>query len=180
MKKVLGLLLVGFFVVSCAPKQEISNYAKGIEATRNQQYEQAIEFFNNAVNEENDYEMKASALYNIGFCYGIMKDFEKEVQYFQEALDFFPSFQPALYDLGKYYYDNKDMEKALEMYEQLTEVNPEHEGAYYMLALIQDALGNQDEAMINMKKAAQLNNQQAKEFLAEQGISDTQEEQVEK
>lgn len=168
MKKVLGLLLLAVFMVSCASKQELSSYAKGIEATKNKQYEQAIELFNNAVNEENDIKIKASALYNIGFCYGIMKDYDKEIEYYKQSYDTFNDFQPALYDLGKYYYDNKDFDSALKMYEELVEVNSEHEDAYYMLALTQMELGNNDEAMMNMNKAAELGSPDAKEFLAQQ------------
>lgn len=177
MKKILGLLLMALLVVACASKQELSNYAKGIEAAKNQQYEQAIELFNIAINEENDNEIKASALYNIGFCYGIMQDFNQEVEYYQKALETFESFQPALYDLGRYYYDNKDFDNALKMYEKLVEVNPEHEGAYYMLALVQMELGNNDEAMVNMQKAADLDSLDAQSFLAQQNNQENIDEQ---
>ena len=168
MKKVVGLLFAMFLIVSCASKQvELSNYEKGIEATKDAQYEQAIEFFNKALNEEKDNEMKASALYNIGFCYGIMKDFNKELEYYNKSLETFSDFQPALYDLGQYYYNNNDLNNALKMYEKLVAVNPEHEGAYYMIALIQNSLGNKEESMKNMQKAADLDSPDAKKFLGE-------------
>ena len=168
MKKVVGLLFAMFLIVSCSSKQaELSNYEKGIEATKDAQYEQAIEFFNKALNEEKDNEMKASALYNIGFCYGIMKDFNKELEYYNKSLETFSDFQPALYDLGQYYYNNNDLNNALKMYEKLVAVNPEHEGAYYMIALIQNSLGNKEESMKNMQKAADLDSPDAKKFLGE-------------
>ena len=168
MKKVVGLLFAMFLIVSCSSKQvELSNYEKGIEATKDAQYEQAIEFFNKALNEEKDNEMKASTLYNIGFCYGIMKDFNKELEYYNKSLETFSDFQPALYDLGQYYYNNNDLNNALKMYEKLVAVNPEHEGAYYMIALIQNSLGNKEESMKNMQKAADLDSPDAKKFLGE-------------
>ncbi|MBR3628450.1 MAG: DUF2225 domain-containing protein [Elusimicrobia bacterium] len=168
MKKILIFLAICFLMVSCSSKQvELSNYDKGIEAAKNAQYEQAIEFFNNALNEENKNETKASILYNIGFCYGIMKNMEKEVEYYNKALDVFSDFQPALYDLGEYYYNNNDLNNALKMYEKLVAVNPEHEGAYYMIALIQNDLGNKEESMKNMQKAADLDSPDAKKFLGE-------------
>jgi len=169
MKKILGLLFVALLVVSCSSSKqaEPSNYEKGIEAAHNAQYEQAIELFNVALNEATDDERKASILYNIGFCYGIMKDFDKEIEYYNKSLETFPSFQPALYDLGEHYYNNNDLNNALKMYEKLVEVNPEHEGAYYMLALIQNALGNKEESMKNMQKAADLDSPDAKKFLGE-------------
>lgn len=169
MKKVLGFLFLCFLVVSCSSQQttELSNYEKGIEAAHNAQYEQAIELFNIALDETTDNEKKASVLYNIGFCYGIMKEFDKEIEYYNKSLEEFPDFQPALYDLGEYYYKNNDLNNALKMYEKLVEVNPEHEGAYYMLALIQDALGNKEESMKNMQKAADLDSPDAKKFLGE-------------
>ena len=168
MRKVVGLLFAMFLIVSCSSKQaELSNYKKGIEAAHNAQYEQAIELFNIALNETTDDEKKASILYNIGFCYGIIKEFDKEIEYYKKSLEIFPSFQPALYDLGEYYYNNNDLENALKMYEKLVAVNPEHEGAYYMLALIQDSLGNKEESMKNMQKAADLDSPDAKKFLGE-------------
>ena len=168
MRKVVGLLFAMFLIVSCSSKQaELSNYKKGIEAAHNAQYEQAIELFNIALNETTDDEKKASILYNIGFCYGLMKNFDKEIEYYNKALDIFPYFQPALYDLGEYYFNNNDLDNALKMYERLVEVNPEHEGAYYKLALVQNALGNKEDAMKNMQKAADLESPEAKKFLGE-------------
>ena len=168
MKKVVGLLFAMFLIVSCSSKQvELSNYEKGIEAAHNAQYEQAIDLFNMALNEVTDNERKASVLYNIGFCYGIMKDLDKEFEYYNKALEIYPSFQPALYDLGNYYYNNNDLNNALKMYERLVAVNPEHEDAYYMIALIQNDLGNKEESMKNMQKAADLDNPEAKKFLGE-------------
>lgn len=168
MKKILGLLCAVLFIAACSSKQEeTSNYRKGIEAAHNAQYEQAIELFNTALNEENNDEMKASILYNIGFCYGIMKEFDKEIEYYKKSLETYSDFQPALYDLGEYYYNNNDLDSALKMYEHLVEVNPEHEGAYYRLALVQNALGNKEESMKNMQKAADLESPEAQEFLGQ-------------
>ena len=168
MKKILGCLFLCFLVVSCSSKQvDLSSYEKAIDATKNAQYEQAIELFNIALNEATDDETKARILYNIGFCYGIKKDFDKEIEYYNKSLEIFPSFQPALYDLGEYYYNNNDLDSALKMYEQLVKVNPEHEGAYYKLALVQDALGNKEESMKNMQKAADLDSPEAKKILGE-------------
>lgn len=171
MKKFLSLLLLFTIicVVACSSNQEVTknSYTEGIEATKNGQYEQAIALFNESLNEETDNERKASALYNIGFCYGIMKDFDKEIDYYKKSLETFDGFQPALYDLGEYFYKNNDFDNALKMYEKLVEVNPEHEGAYYMLALVQDALGDKEESIKNMQKAADLESPEAKKFLGE-------------
>ena len=169
MRKFLCLLFVVFLVVSCSSKQtiELSNYEKGIEAAHNAQYEKAIELFNVALNEATDDEKKASILYNIGFCYGIMKDFNKKLEYYNKSLEIFSDFQPALSDLGEYYYDNNDLNNALKMYEKLVAVNPENESAYYMLALVQNDLGNKEESIKNMQKAADLDSPDAKKFLGE-------------
>ena len=174
MKKVVGLIFAMFLIVSCSSSKqvELSNYEKGIEAAHNAQYEQAIELFNVALNEATDDEKKASVLYNIGFCYGILKEFDKEIDYYKKALETDSSFQPSLYDLGKYYYDNKDLENALKMYEKLVEVNSDHEGAYYMIALIQNDLGNKEESIKNMQKAADLDSPEAKEFLGQITLED--------
>ncbi len=180
MKKILGCLFLCFLVVSCSSKQEdLSNYKKAIDATKNAQYEQAIELFNNALNETNDDEMKAKILYNTGFCYGIMKDFDKEIEYFKKSLEAYSSFQPALCSLGYYYYDNKDLDNSLKLYEQLIKVNPEHEEAYYRIALIQKELGNEEVAMQFMQKAAELESPEAKEFLLHQSNQEGQDNKEE-
>ena len=53
------------------------------------------------------------------------------------------------------------------MYEKLVAVNPENESAYYMLALVQNDLGNKEESIKNMQKAADLDSPDAKKFLGE-------------
>lgn len=167
MKKFLGLLFAVLLVVSCSSKQqvEVSNFDKGVDAAKNAQYEQAIEFFNYALKDKNSDETKANILYNIGLCYGVMKNSDKELEYYNKALESFSDFQPALYDLGEYYYDKSDLDNSLKMFEKLVAVNPEHEGAYYMIALIQNDLGNKEESIKNMQKAADLDSPDAKKFL---------------
>ncbi len=169
MKKILGLLCVAFLIVSCSSNEQakVSSYEQGIQAAKDGQYEKAIELFNVALNDKDNVEEKAFVLYNIAFCYGILKDFDKEIEYYKKSLETFPDFQPALYDLGEYYYNNNDLNTALKMYEKLVAVNPNHEGAYYMLALVQNALGNKEESMKNMQKAADLDSPDAKKFLGE-------------
>ena len=168
MKKVIVLLALCFLVMSCSSDRvELSNYDKGIEATKNAQYEQAIDLFNVALNEATDDEKKASILYNIGFCYGVMKNLDKELEYYNKSLELYPDFQPALYDLGEYYYDNNDLDNALKMFEKLVAVDPENENAYYMLALVQNDLGNKEDSIKNMQKAADLDHPDAKKFLGE-------------
>ena len=171
MKKILGFLVVCFLVVSCSSQQtpEVSNYEKGIEEAHNAQYAQAIEFFNVALDETTDDEKKADILYNIGFCYGVMNEFEKEIEYYNKSLEAFPDFQPALHDLADYYYKTDDLDNALKMYEKIVEVNPEDEEAHYTLALIQDALGNKKESTENMQKAEDLDSQE-KDSLGEEVI----------
>lgn len=166
MKKIFICLFFSVILFSCAKQQD--NYNVAIEMLRNGQYDNAIEMFNKVVSTEQNKDIKASALYNIGFCYGIKKDYAVELEYYKKAIDVLPSYQPALYDLGKYYYETKDFENSLKMYSKLIEVNSEHEDAYYMLAIVQIELGNNDEAMMNMNKAAELGSPDAQNFLVQQ------------
>lgn len=166
MKKIFLCLFFCVVLFSCAKQQD--NYAVAIEMMKNAQYDNAIELFNKVVSTEQNKDIKANALYSIGFCYGIKKDYDTEIDYYKKAVEVADTCQPALYDLGKYYYDNKDFENSLKMYSRLVAVNPEHEGAYYMLALTQLELGNNEEAMTNMKISAELESPEAQEFLAKQ------------
>jgi len=166
MKKILICLFFSVVLFSCAKQQD--NYAIAVEMLRSGQYDNAIEMFNTVVNTEQNKEIKADALYNIGLCYGIKKDYDTEIEYYKKAIEVADTCQRALYDLGRYYYDNKDFENSLKMYSHLVEVGPKNGDGYYMLALVQIELGNKEEAMVTMNKALELNSPEARKFLAEQ------------
>jgi len=164
MKKFLGLLCVALLIVSCSSEQvELSNYDKGIQAAKDGQYEKAIDFFSIELKRNLSDKDKAANLCNIGFCFGRLKDFDKELEYYNKSLEIVSDFPPTLFALGKYYYSKKDLNKALEIYEHLVNVDPEYGDAYSMLASIQNELGNEDAAIVNMQKAKELQNIESKE-----------------
>lgn len=162
MKKILSFLFLGLMFVSCAQQDNLS---VAVEMMKNKQYDNAIEMFNKIASQANDKDIKANALYNIGFCYGLKEDYEKEVEYYKKAIEEYASCQPALYELGMIYYNNKDLENSLKLFEQLVEANPEHEGAYYMVGVVQNDLGNKEDAVINLQKAFELGKTDAAELL---------------
>lgn len=163
MKKIYLLVFLTICIFGCASK--MSDYQKGIEATKNKQYKQAIALFNTVASTEKDKNIVASALYNAGFCYGIIGNFEEEVTYYQKALEASDTFQPALYDLGVYYKDHKDIETSFKMFGRLIEINPAHEGAFYMIGKIYDESGDKKKAAEYYKKAAELGSPEAQEAL---------------
>lgn len=163
MKKILSFLFLGLMFVSCAQQDNLS---VAVEMIKNKQYDSAIEMFNKIASQTNDKDIKSNALYNIGLCYGLKEDYEKEIEYYKKAIEEYASCQPALYELGMIYYKNKDLDNSLNLFEKLIEANPEHEGAYYMVGVIQNDLGNEEVAMAAMQKSADLDSAEAKEFLA--------------
>ena len=193
MKKILGLLCVALLIVSCSSKQEDvaadadvnvdvveeeviqeetpqkveGYYEQGLQAEKDGQYEQAIEFFSKELEENKDIkdEDKAVNLINIGYCYGKLNDFDKEFECYDKALKIIPDFPPTIFALGEHYYNKKDLDNALKMYEKVVEAIPTFGEAYYKLALVQKDLGNDELSMINMKKAADLRDPEALKFL---------------
>ena len=162
MKKILSFLFLGLMFVSCTQQDNLS---VAVEMMKNKQYDSAIEMFNKIVSQTNDKDIKSNVLYNIGLCYGLKEDYEKEIEYYKKAIEEYSSCQPALYELGMIYYKDKDLDNSLKLFEQLVEVNPEHEGAYYMVGVVQNDLGNKEDAIINLQKAFDLGMTDAAELL---------------
>jgi tetratricopeptide (TPR) repeat protein len=162
MKKILSFLFLGLMFVSCAQQDNLS---VAVEMMKNKQYDSAIEMFNKIASQTNDKDIKSNALYNIGLCYGLKEDYEKEIEYYKKAIEEYSSCQPALYELGMIYYKDKDLDNSLKVFEQLVEVNPEHEGAYYMVGVVQNDLGNKEDAIISLQKAFDLGMTDAAELL---------------
>lgn len=180
MKKILGLFAVVLLVMACSSdktnNQEdviqedviqedviqddqfpLSDYAKIVEdADATGQYGKAIETLKDLFNKENDETLKTKIIYNIGECYEKSNDYDKAFEYYNKVIERDPSFQPALYIVGKYYYDKRDYDNALKTYKQFIAVNPEHAGVYYMIGLVQKDLGNKEESLKYMQKAADL------------------------
>ncbi len=161
MKKNYLAVLAAIFIFGCAQQPEISDYENGIEAAKDEQYEEAISYFISAASSEQDKNIVASALYNAGFCYGIEENFESEIEYYKKALEASDSFQPALYDLGVYYKENNDIENSLKMFNRLIDVNPFHEGSFYMMGLIYKQSGDLQKSEEYLKKAAELGSPEA-------------------
>ena len=164
MKKILGLLLLGVFCFACAQKVT-DDFSVAVEMMKNGQYDNAIEMFNKVVSQQKDDETKANALYNIGFCYGLKKDYDTETQYYKKAIEVYPACQVALYDLGSIYYKNNDFDNSLKLFEELKNINPEHEGAFYMAAMVYKSLGDEEKCIINLETAAELGSTEAEDLL---------------
>ena len=164
MKKNLVVLLLGVLCFACSQKMN-DDYSVAVEIMKNGQYDNAIEIFNRVVSQQSDDEVKSNAMYNIGFCYGLKNDYDKEIEYYKKAIEAYPSCQPALYDLGMIYYKNSDLDNSLKLFEQLKDVNPEHEGAYYMIGVIHRDLGNKEDMIINLQKAVELGSTDAENLI---------------
>ncbi len=164
MKKILVVLLFGVLCFACSQKIN-DDYSVAIEMMKNGQYDNAIEIFSKVISQQQNDEIKADALYNIGFCYALKKDYDKEIQYYKKAIEVYPACQVALYDLGSIYYKNNDFDNSLKLFEQLKEVNPEHEGAFYMAAMVYKSLGDEEKCIINLETAAELGSTEAKDLL---------------
>jgi len=110
----------------------------------------AIEMLENLVKE-----FKTTNIYgSLGYLYIAKGDYEKALEFNQEALDYNSTNSIILDNLGETYYCLERYEEAEETYKKIMESNPKFPEAYYHYGLVLEKLDRKEEAQRCFEKAA--------------------------
>ncbi len=126
---------------------------KGIQALQNKEYEQAIEAFLKAIDENPE---EAVGYINIGNVFASIGEVEKAERFFQKAITLDGEAGTALYGLANLYYNEERYEEAAKLYEQAIRKGVEEADAYFMLGKSLERSEQVKLALPYLQRAAEL------------------------
>jgi len=128
-------------------------YNKGCTAMEAKRVDEAIEFFNSALEVKPD---MAEAYVNLGYCYRLKRDPQKQVYYFEEAAKLNPDMPNLYYDLGLAYNDAGMTLNAKYALEKAIDSNPSFKEAHFNLGMVYYGLNNIADATKEFDKCIEL------------------------
>lgn len=106
-------------------KKATEFYSKGLNESKNKNYEKAVEYFEIAVKEDPEFTF---AWDNLGINYRRLKNFDKAIEAYKKSLEIDPNGLMPLQNIAVVYQYKKEYYKAIKAYEKLAEIdknNPE-------------------------------------------------------
>lgn len=151
MKKILlGLCLISG---SCFAQTESELNEQGIEAAKNNRFETAIDYFNQAIQKNPDY---ARAYFNRGNVHRAKKEFTKAIDDYSKSIALNGKLN-FVYGRANTYMDLKDFEKAIIDYSRIIKSDPNFENIYFDRGYAYIMSGKYPEAKKDMEKQLELN-----------------------
>ena len=127
---------------------------EGWQTWRNKNFEQALKFFDEAVNlNQNDYQ----GYYGRGTTNLDLKNYQQAISEFNQAIKINPNYSSAYNNRGLTYKILKNYEQAISDYTQSIKLNPNAYVTYNNLGNICRILKNYDKAAENLNKCVQIN-----------------------
>ena len=126
---------------------------QGIIAFKDKQYEEAAQFFTEAI--ENDPENPVGYI-NFGNLLATLNDVERAERFFQKAITVDEKSATAYYGLANLYYNAERYQEAARLYEMSIQNGIEGADAYYMLGKCFEREENYKLALPYMQRAAEL------------------------
>ncbi|MFZ2960465.1 MAG: tetratricopeptide repeat protein [Candidatus Ozemobacteraceae bacterium] len=118
-----------------------------------QRYEQAIEFYQKAIDIDPRFH---KALYNLGNTYYKLDQFEKAVHYWHEAIEVKPDFDHAHFNLGYHYYHKGFLREAANELQKAAQINPKTPDTHHYLGLCFHQMNQLQKAIEEFRMAIQL------------------------
>jgi tetratricopeptide (TPR) repeat protein len=125
----------------------------GITAIQNKDYEQAVEHFKNAIDEEPN---NPIAYINFGNLLARINETERAERFFQKAITLDSESATAYYGLANLYYEQERYEEAAKLYEKAIRFDIQGADAYFMLGKCFERLENPKLALPYLQRAAEL------------------------
>lgn len=113
-------------------------YNSGIDSFNRKDYEKAIKFFKQALEQEH---IRPQVHYNIGLTYQSMNDYDLAVASYKKFLEANPEDYDGLYNIALAYYRLKNYPKAIEYFKRCLESKSEDDA---IKALVKAYLGNNE------------------------------------
>lgn len=148
------------------PTEELSDDAKvdraaelvveGTELLNDQQYNEAIKLFRQALALHSDDE---TTHYNLGYALARAGRADEAIAAYREALRILPEYPEALNNMGNLLSKQGKFAEAVEALQKVIEISPDHFSAHNNLGTTLSRMGKINEATIHFAKAAQINPQ---------------------
>ena len=122
------------FCVACGAKEKTDNISLGMEAVQNLEYAEAIQYFNAALEENEDERLVCRGM---GLAYMGLSKYEDAIAYLEKALRLSDgSVKDIDYDINYYlataYFKNGQTQDALQSYDAILALRPKEIEAYYL------------------------------------------------
>lgn len=128
-------------------------YNQGHSAMEYGNTNRAIELFNEVIKLKPD---MLEAHVNLGFCYRLKGDREKQIYHFEQALKLNSESAEVNYNLGLAYADSKMYPQAIERFNKAIEIKPDYKDAYFNLGTTFYKQGKYQDAIKAFEKAVEL------------------------
>ncbi len=128
-------------------------YNQGHSAMEYGNITKAIELFNEVLKFKPD---MLEAHVNLGFCYRLKGDSERQIYHFEQALNLNPNSLEVNYNLGLAYSDSKMYPQAIERFNRTIEIKPDYGDAYFGLGTVFYKQGKYKDAIKAFEKAVEL------------------------
>ena len=144
--------------VACGAKEKTDNISLGMEAVQNLAYEEALQYFNTALEENEDERL---ACRGMGLAYMGLSKYEDAIAYLEKALRLSDgSVQDIDYDINYYlataYFKNGQAQDALQSYDAILALRPKEIEAYYLRGYVKLCGGSFESAKEDFDKTISL------------------------
>jgi len=139
-------------------------YRNGLESLWLGNYDNAVGFFENAVNKN---PARAEAWIQVGYCKVKQGKNEEAIHAYQHALQLQPGSDDLRNKLGDAYYYAGRLTDAIDSYKEAVRLRPDGAEAYYNLAIAYSDLGDQVNASVEARTLQRLDDRLYRKFLSE-------------
>ena len=139
-------------------------YRTGLESLWLGNYDNAIGYFENAVNKN---PKRAEAWIQVGYCKVKQGKNEEAIRAYQQALQLKPESPEVVNKLGDAYYYAGRLREAIESYTEATRLRADWSEAYYNLAIAYFESGNRDMAATEARILQRLDQKLYEKYLSE-------------
>lgn len=141
-----------------------SLYKSGLESLWLGNYDNAVGYFENAVNRN---PKRAEVWVQVGYCKVKQGKSEEAIRAYQHALTLKPNNAEIHNKLGDAYYYASRLREAIESYTQATQLRPDFSEAYYNLAIAYSESGNPSMALSEARILQRLDEKLYEKYLSE-------------
>ena len=132
-------------------KKAIEYYNKGMDQSKKENFEKAIEYFEKALKEDSEF---AFAWDNLGVNYRRLNNYDKAIECYTKSLELDPKGLMPLQNIAIVYQYKKEYDKAIEAYSKLAELDKDNPEIYYGIGNVYATnLQDYEKGLENMCKA---------------------------
>ncbi|HEY6119150.1 MAG TPA: tetratricopeptide repeat-containing serine protease family protein [Pyrinomonadaceae bacterium] len=139
-------------------------YRNGLESLWLGNYDNALAYFENAVNKN---PRRADAWIQVGYCKVKQGKNDEAIRAYKEALRLKPDSADLRNKLGDAYYYARRLDEAIACYKEAVRLRPDNPEAYYNLAIAYDELGDQSMVADETHQLQKLDDKLYRKFLTE-------------